>query len=114
MPTGFPLPFTLTRVRRAGIGKDELGNEVVTETSDKVPVAGWAVPSSEEPKVAGHARLVVDIEVYAPTGEFLEGDAVEIPQYGRCEVIGHPENYETNPFGWEPGLEVVNLRRADR
>lgn len=114
MTTGFPLPFTLTRVRRAGKGKDKLGNEVVQETRDEVRVAGWAVPTSDEPKVAGHDRLVVDIEVYAPTGEFLEGDAVDIPKYGRCEVIGHPENYETNPFGWFPGLEVVNLRRADR
>ena len=25
------------------------------------------------------------------------------------EVIGEPESYGHNPFGWAPGLEVVNL-----
>ena len=70
--------------------------------------ASW--PRTDEPKLAGHERRTVKIEMYAPTGAFLVGDAVRLP--GRndvLEVIGEPESYGHNPFGWAPGLEVVNL-----
>lgn len=89
---------------------DALGNDTVTETRDTVKVAGWAVPRAAEPKLAGHDRRTVEVELYAPVGMFRPQDAVELP--GRddvLEVIGEPENYEHNPFGWAPGLEVVNL-----
>lgn len=89
---------------------DELGNDTVTETRDTVKVAGWAVPRSDEPKLAGHDRRTVQVELYAPVGLFRPQDAVMLPERGDVlEVIGEPENYEHNPFGWAPGLEVVNL-----
>ena len=50
------------------------------------------------------------MEVLAPVGAFTADDAVKLP--GRddvLEVIGEPENYEHGPFGWSPGIEVVNL-----
>lgn len=89
---------------------DALGNDTVTETRDRVKVAGWAVPRASEPKLAGHDRRTVQVELYAPVGMFRPQDAVELPKRdGILEVIGEPENYEHNPFGWAPGLEVVNL-----
>lgn len=92
------------------IEPDALGNDTVTETRDLVKVAGWAVPRSAEPKLAGHDRRTVQVELYAPVGMFRPQDAVELPERdGTLEVIGEPENYEHNPFGWAPGLEVVNL-----
>lgn len=92
------------------IESDALGNDTVTETRDRVKVAGWAVPRSAEPKLAGHDRRTVQVELYAPVGMFRPQDAVELPERdGTLEVIGEPENYEHNPFGWAPGLEVVNL-----
>ncbi|OFP66514.1 hypothetical protein HMPREF2978_04700 [Corynebacterium sp. HMSC074C01] len=95
-------------------GRNKLGNAVTEETTSEVRVAGWAQPSSDEPKQAGHERLTVDLEIYAPPETFNEGDAVDIPGYGTLEVIGHPENYSHSPFGWDPGLVVVNTRRKDR
>ena len=93
------------------IETDELGNDTVTEERDIVRVAGWAVPRTAEPKLAGHARRTVEVELFAPTGLFRPQDAVELPERDDVlEVIGEPENYEHNPFGWAPGLEVVNLR----
>lgn len=89
---------------------DALGNDTVTEIRDTVKVAGWAVPRSDEPKLAGHDRRTVQVELYAPVGLFRPQDAVVLPERGDVlEVIGEPENYEHNPFGWAPGLEVVNL-----
>lgn len=48
-------------------GEDEYGNP--TETwADPVPidVFGWAAPKSTEPKLAGHNRVVVDVELFIP------------------------------------------------
>ncbi|TVU83410.1 hypothetical protein FQN05_07370 [Corynebacterium aurimucosum] len=95
-------------------GRNKLGNAITEETTSQVRVAGWAQPSSDEPKQAGHERLTVDLEIYAPPETFSDGDAVDIPGYGTLEVIGHPENYSHSPFGWDPGLVVVNTRRKDR
>ncbi|WP_246818377.1 hypothetical protein [Corynebacterium sp. HMSC055A01] len=107
------LRYSVVRIRRERVGTvDELGNDVVedVEAAEPVLVAGWAVPQSDEPKLAGHERRTVKIEMYAPTGAFLVGDAVRLPERGDVlEVVGEPENYEHNPFGWSPGLEVVNL-----
>lgn|GEM_PF-5254811 len=92
------------------IEKDALGNDTVTETRDTVKVAGWAVPRTAEPKLAGHSRRTVEVELFAPVGMFRPQDAVELPERDDVlEVIGEPENYEHSPFGWAPGLEVVNL-----
>lgn len=112
--TSFPLPFLVTRIRHDYNGVDELGNEKVQVSESHVRVAGWALPTSDEPKVAGHDRLTVDMELYAPVGQFREDDQVRIDGHGILNVIGYPENYESNPFGWMPGLEVVNLARKDR
>lgn len=121
------LPFKVVRVRREYdyvhpdveeqydelgnlIEVDELGNERRTETRDVVDVAGWSVPRSAEPKLVGHDRRTVEVELLAPVGLFRPQDAVELPERDDVlEVIGEPENYEHNPFGWAPGLEVVNL-----
>lgn len=113
MALDVPLRYSVVRIRRERVGTvDELGNDVVedVESTETVPVAGWAMPQSDEPKVAGHGRRTVKIEMYAPTGAFLVGDAVRLPDRSDVlEVVGEPENYEHNPFGWSPGLEVVNL-----
>lgn len=114
MTTPFPLRHTVRKISRTITGRNKLGNAVTEETTSEVLVAGWAQPSSDEPKQAGHERLTVDLEIYALPESFSEGDAVDIPGYGTLEVIGHPENYSHSPFGWDPGLVVVNTRRKDR
>lgn len=111
--TEFPLRFEVVKVERVATReKNALGNYVVSEVEHETPVrvAGWAVPNAAEPKIAGHERRTVDVELFAPVGVFKVADAVRLPgRSGLLEVIGEPENYEHNPFGWSPGLEVVNL-----
>lgn len=109
----FPLPHSVTCIRRTRrLEQDALGNDVWVdgETPEKVPVAGWSVPASDEPKLAGHDRRTVTIELLAPVGVFRPEDAVTLPDRAdTLEVIGEPENFSHGPFGWDPGLEVVNL-----
>lgn len=90
--------------------RDELNNEKWVDEEVPVPVFGWSVPQSSEPKLAGHSQRVVSVELLAPVGVFSEFDAVKLPDRGDVlEVLGEPENYEHSPFGWSPGIEVVNL-----
>lgn len=107
------LRFEVVHVRRERQHDvDELNNDVWVdvEVSTPVKVAGWSKPSSDEPKLAGHDRLTVDVELLAPVGVFGDRDAVQLPDRdGLMEVVGEPENYSFNPFGWDPDLEVVNL-----
>lgn len=107
-----PLRHTVYKISREYVGEDELGNDVFADVEKPVEVAGWSTPSSEEPKIAGHKRLVVVVEVIAPPGEFTEGDAIKIEPYGLLEVAGTPETYSHSPFGWDPGLVIVNAGRT--
>ena len=103
--------FPVTVVRRVlSDERDILGNEVWVDEEREILVHGWSVPQSSEPKLAGHSQRVVSVELLAPVGAFSANDAVKLPDRGDVlEVIGEPENYEHNPFGWSPGIEVVNL-----
>lgn len=111
--SSFPLPHEVIRIRRVRRQEvDELNNTVWVDEDvpEAVQVAGWATPSSDEPKLAGHDRQTVTVELYAPVGAFRPEDAVRLPERDdTLEVIGEPENYSHGPFGWDPGLEVVNL-----
>lgn len=107
------LRYHVTRIRvERSVERDELNNDVWVEQEnpEQVPVAGWSVPVSDEPKLAGLDRETVEVELIAPIGQFRPRDAVRLPdREDTLEVIGEPENFSYNPFGWDPGLEIVNL-----
>lgn len=113
MGRSFPLRYEVTRIRRVRrLERDALNNDVWVdeEAPEQVRVAGWSSPKSDEPKIAGHDRKTVVVEMYAPVGDFRHRDAVKLPDRDTTlEVVGDPENYSYGPFGWDPGLEVVNL-----
>lgn len=91
------------------MGEDALGNDRIVTTRDEVRVAGWSEPQSEEEKLAGHDRIVADLHVFAPTGAFINSDAVIIDGI-HYEVID-VANFDHNPFGWSPNADVVKVRR---
>lgn len=70
----FPTPYTVGHHVHSDGGTDDYGREVSTWTPAKdqpgtpVDVYGWANPSNAEPKLAGHDRVVVEVELYAPPG----------------------------------------------
>lgn len=91
--------------------EDELGNDVwvSSETEEEVKVIGWAVPQGDEPKLVGHERRTVAIELFAPSGIFNLRDAVKLPNREELfEVVGEAGNYDASPF-WAPNVEVINL-----
>ncbi len=78
-----------------------------------VPVYGWSTPDSTEPPVAGHDRVIVDLQLLAPpTTTIGAHDLVDIPDEGQFEVIGDPLDFDSGPFGFKPG-KVINLRRVE-
>lgn len=105
------MPFVVVKKTRVAAGKDQLGNIKYEWQEKVVDVSGWALPTSDEQKYVGHERKLVEIEMYAEPG-FFSGDLVSIPGRGWFQVVGDPEDYAHNPFGWNPGLEVVNLAKV--
>lgn len=76
-----PWPFVITIPAPHAVGvhsyvpggaKDAYGREVPAWTpalnTDGVSVAahGWANPKNDEPKMVGHDRVVIDLELYLP------------------------------------------------
>lgn len=114
----FPTPFTVGWHVYSTTTTDGYNRQVPAYTPEKTAegtpkaVYGWANPTNTEPKLAGHDRVVVDVELYTPPG-FNPGphDLIDLPQ-GQFEVIGYPEDYNHGPFGFQPGY-VVNLRRVE-
>lgn len=63
----FPTPFTVGHKVFSASGTDAHGNPVEGWAApvDRA-VHGWAAPTTDEPKLAGHDRDVVEVELYAP------------------------------------------------
>lgn len=114
----FPTPYVVGLHVWAGAGEDTHGNPVESYTpplnqpGTPYAVIGWSVPSSTEPAVAGHDRVVVDVELLTPPGfPAKPRDVIDLPS-GQFEVVGEVRDYTTGPFGFAPG-GVANLRRVD-
>lgn len=109
----FPLLFEVGVQAFTGSGVDAHNNEIETwSDTTQHRVYGWSSPKSDEPKVAGHDRVIVDVELLAPEGFPARAhDRVILPD-GVFDVIGYAEDYNHGPFGWKPGL-VLNLRRSE-
>ncbi len=111
--TFIPALFTCDLLVYSEDGVDAHNNPVA-EWAEPVsfPVVGWSSPSSSEPKLAGHDRVTVDVELLAPDG-FPAGPHDRVVLDGNTfEVVGYPEDYTHGPF-WDPGMVVVNLRRVE-
>lgn len=109
----FPLLFT-AQVRKFQPGATDVhGNpEESWAPATEHKVFGWSAPTSTEPKLAGHDRVTVDVELLAPEG-FPSGPRDLVILNGtEFEAVGYPEDFNNGPFGFRPGL-VVNLRRIE-
>ncbi|MGB3602717.1 MAG: hypothetical protein WBA38_04095 [Gordonia sp. (in: high G+C Gram-positive bacteria)] len=106
----FPLRFTVGHKVFDAAGEDAHGNPVETwlpEVGKKV--YGWGAPQSSEPKLAGHDREIVEVELLVPPGFVASARDRMVLDGVEFEVIGGPEHFDHNPFGWNPG-GVVHLK----
>lgn len=111
--TVFPLMFTVGVCAFQEGDLDAHGNPVKSWSDPvSVRVYGWGPPQSVEPKLAGHDRVVVDLEVLVPP-EFTCGPHDRVVVNGETfDVVGRVEDYSGSPFGWNPG-GVLNLHRTE-
>lgn len=69
-----PTPFTVGHHAYSSTTTNEYGRDVPTytpsldEDGTVVDVYGWANPGGSEPKLAGHDRVIVEVELYMPPG----------------------------------------------
>lgn len=106
----FPLLFTVGHRVFDPSAEDAHGNPVEHWLpAVPKPVYGWGAPQTSEPKLAGHDREIVEVELLVPPGfecshrDRMVLDGVEF------EVVGGVEMFDHNPFGWNPG-GVINLK----
>ncbi|QYB01473.1 hypothetical protein I1A62_30035 [Rhodococcus sp. USK10] len=94
-------------------GEDENGNAVsALLPAVERKIFGAEPPTSNEPQLVGHDRVIVQIKMYADADDdYHPRDVVTLPRFGRLEVIGFPEDPNLNRW-WQPGLITVNLRRV--
>jgi hypothetical protein len=117
----FPTLFTVGHHAYSGGVEDDYNIDTPTytpaedATGTSRRVYGWSVPATTEPKLAGHDRVAVDIELLCPS-DFPAGphDLIDLttgPNQGQYEVIGEPEDLTHGPFPFTPGV-VLNLRKV--
>lgn len=106
------LPFTVGIRTFAAEVEDEHGN-VGRSWSDPVPTPAvyWS-PSSSEPQIAGHDRVIVDLVLVVDSQTPIGPQDRVVVAGDEFEVAGHPEDYDHGPW-WSPGRKPVNLRRVE-
>lgn len=106
----FPLLFTVGHRVFDASGEDAHGNPQVQWLAPVVKsVYGWGAPQSSEPKLAGHDREIVEVELLVPPGFVASARDRMVLDGQEFEVIGSPEHFDHNPFGWNPG-GVLDLK----
>ena len=73
---------------------------------------GWGAPQTSEPKLAGHDREIVEVELLVPPGFECSARDRMVLDGVEFEVIGGVEMFDHNPFGWNPG-GIVNLKAVN-
>ena len=107
-----PKPYTV-RVIRPGGGEtgeyDDHGNPITSPPSSfEVSAAGWSAPGDQAKANAAQA-LGVDLalELLGDAGRIDLGDVVTVDGQD-FDVVGR-KNYDFGPFGFTPGLDVIQL-----
>lgn len=110
-----PLPFVAQHLPITLGAEDAHGNPVETwGPATDMPCTWWS-PSSTEPALAGHDRVIVDLVIVldaevAALVDHRDRFAVEGRTYS---VQGLPEDYDHGPFGWSPKRRALALKRVE-
>lgn len=114
--TFLPPPSQVIGHRVFGAGEEDAHGNVEKGWADPVDVLvhAWHTGQSEEPQVEGHERVRVDGQVIAPSTWMPDPrDRVTLPGVpGEFLIIGVPEDYDHGPFGWSPGVRMVNIQKV--
>lgn len=74
-------------------------------------VLGWVTSAPPVESRGGEDRVIIDLQLFAPTS--FPANAYDIVDAGgtQYEVIGSGEDYTSGPW-WNPGMVVWNLRNV--
>lgn len=100
-------------VKRMGEVTDPFGNVVASWSEpEPVKVYGWEAPKTDEPELAGHDRVIVDLVVLTPPNVPIGAHDRVVVTGREFEVIGEIEDAGNGPFGFDPGSRI-KLRRVE-
>lgn len=74
-------------------------------------VYGWATAGADQEIRPTGTGVDRDVDLYAPDADYSPRDRVTL-RGTVFRVVGWPEDYDTGPFGYEPGSRV-NLKRVE-
>lgn len=110
----FPTPHTVEHLERAVTGENALGQITTSHVSRTRSVYGWQPRLNTDGKSADLAdRVITELLLLAPEGDWADGDKVVIPGRGEFVVHGEPEDFTTGPFGFTPGYRVTLRKVTD-
>lgn len=102
-------------LHRRTVETNEWGDEIETlGPEETVLVPGWYIGGGAVSGPDGHVyRTEWDGALFAPVAlGIAPGDRVTLPGHGPFIVDGPPGNWDHGPFGWEPGLVEVKLKKV--
>ena len=108
----FPTLFSVDHTVRTATGENALGQPITNGVTTSRPVYGWAAKDSDDiddPALAG--RVITEVNLLTPDGDFTDGDIVTLPDGRAFTVVGDPFDNNKGPFGFTPGY-TVTLRRV--
>lgn len=110
-----PTPHTVEVFREGELEEDRFGNlRPGPGEWWSIKVASWWVHRTEEQSEDSVLRTVDLLTMHTPIGqEPGPSSKVRLPDGSVWEVQGNPEDYNHGPFGFVPGLMVVNCKRTE-
>ncbi|MBF6133507.1 hypothetical protein IU501_10900 [Nocardia otitidiscaviarum] len=112
MSSDIPLPYNVIHRAYMGAGEDAHGNEIPTYAAPIEVPSFWWSPSSTEPALAGHDRVLVDLVLVVDSALTITPRDLFDVDGNEYSVIGYPQDYDHGPW-WSPGVQPVNLRRVE-
>lgn len=109
----FPVPYTAQWMARVPGPPDDHGTPTWTFADPvPVPVIGWAPPAADQQSFDPTRTAVVrDLDLMAPQWPGGPQDRALVGGLLYAQ-IGHPEDFNHGPFGFEPGVRV-SLKRVE-
>ncbi len=106
--------FEVTHIARQAAGENSLGQAIYTTIERTRQVYGWRVRTAVDGAAAAlDDRTITEVYLLTPDGDFRDGDRVRLPDGREFTVHGEPEDFNTGPFGYQPGYRVLMRRVID-
>lgn len=110
----FPTPFTVQHTRQGKTGENALGQDVLGDPQTVPRDVSSLRHRSTTVGTTGALkdRVIIEYSMATPDSDWTHGDTVTIPDGRDFIVEGGAQDFNSGPFGFEPGY-LVTLRRVE-